>query len=224
MAVSSSEAGYCSFNFVLMDLLYYLSSEENVYFLCKKLCANGVADADGSDLYVLLITEEQIIVEILRDASKRADGVILWDYHVVCIQRKRGGDSPCLVWDLDSSLPFPSPLASYVSETIRPSFQLFSEYQRFFRIVHAPIFLRFFASDRRHMKDPAGNWIAKPPSYEPMVAEDKTVHNLNEFIEIRAKDIPTNIGAELINDVSNKKLGVVMNKNQLEEFFSQVSR
>ena len=42
---------------------------------------------------------------------------------------------------------------------------------------------------------------------------DKTVHNLNEFIEILAEDILTNVGAELINDVSNKKLGVVMNEN-----------
>ncbi|TXG70363.1 hypothetical protein EZV62_005298 [Acer yangbiense] len=159
-----------------------------------------------------------------QKASRRADGVILWDYHAVCIQRKRGGDSPCLVWDLDSSLPFPSSLASYVSETIRPSFQLFSEYRRCFRIVHAPIFLRSFASDRRHMKDPTGNWIAEPPSYEPIVAEDKTMHNLNEYIEIGAKNISTNVGAELINDVSNKKLGVVMNENQLEEFFSQISR
>ncbi|TXG70360.1 hypothetical protein EZV62_005295 [Acer yangbiense] len=89
-----------------------------------------------------------------------------------------------------------------------------------FRIVHAPIFLHSFASDRRHMKDPAGNWIAEPPSYEPIVAEDMTVHNLNEYIEIGAENISTNIGAELINDVSNKKLGVVMNENQLEEFFS----
>ncbi|KDO41226.1 hypothetical protein CISIN_1g0309242mg, partial [Citrus sinensis] len=61
----------------------------------------------------------------------------------------------------------------YVSETIQPSFQLFSEYQRFFRIVHAPVFLRCFASDRRHMKDSAGNWIAQPPAYEPIVAEGK---------------------------------------------------
>ncbi|KAK1548792.1 hypothetical protein Q3G72_010278 [Acer saccharum] len=76
------------------------------------------------------------------------------------------------------------------------------------------------------MKDPTGNWIAEPPSYEPIVAEDKTVHNLNEFIEICAEDISTYVGAELINDVSNKKLGlgVVMNENQLEEFFSQVSQ
>ena len=53
---------------------------------------------------------------------------------------------------------------------------------------------------------------------------DKTVHNLNEFIKIRAEDISTNVRAELINDVSNKKLGVVMNENQLEEFSSQVSQ
>ncbi|KAL5810459.1 hypothetical protein ACOSQ4_027027 [Xanthoceras sorbifolium] len=197
--------------------------EENVYLLCKKLCAKGVADADGSDLFVVFISNEKKQIPLWHQkASKRADGITLWDYHVVCIQRKRDGDSSCLVWDLDSSLPFPSPLASYVSETIRPSFPVFSEFQRFFRMVHAPIFLRFFASDRRHMKDPAGNWIAEPPSYEPIVAEDKTVHNLNEYIEIRAEEITTNVGADLITAVFNNKLGVVMNENQLEEFFSQV--
>lgn len=42
---------------------------------------------------------------------------------------------------------------------------------RFFRIVHAPIFLRSFASDRRHMKDSSGNWTAEPPTYDPIIAE-----------------------------------------------------
>ncbi|KAK0598750.1 hypothetical protein LWI29_037622 [Acer saccharum] len=161
MAVSSSE-----YSSQFDHTPFYC--EENVYFLCKKLCANGVADADGSDLYVVFISNEKKQIPLWHQkASKIADGVILWDYHA----RKRGDDSPCLVWDLDSSLPFPSPLASYVLETIQPSFQLFSEYRRCFRIVHAPIFLRSFASDRRHMKDPTGNWIAEPPSYEPIVAE-----------------------------------------------------
>ncbi|KAK3217864.1 hypothetical protein Dsin_011834 [Dipteronia sinensis] len=36
-----------------------LYCEENVYFLCKKLCANGVAEADGSDLYVVFISNEK---------------------------------------------------------------------------------------------------------------------------------------------------------------------
>ncbi|XVE75606.1 hypothetical protein DITRI_Ditri12bG0106700 [Diplodiscus trichospermus] len=120
-----------------------------------------------------------------QKASNRADGVILWDYHVICIQRKKDGDTDShLVWDLDSSLPFPCPLAAYVSETIRPSFQLFSNFQRFFRVVHAPLFLRHFASDRRHMKDSEGKWTAQPPTYEPIVAEGtvlETIHQIYSY-------------------------------------------
>ncbi|KAG8646680.1 protein N-terminal glutamine amidohydrolase isoform X2 [Manihot esculenta] len=172
--------------------------EENVYFLCKKLCQIGTADAEGSDLFVAFISNEKK-------------------------QRKGDGDSPCLVWDLDSSLPFPSPLAVYVSETIRPSFQLFSDYQRFFRIVHAPLFLRYFASDRRHMKDSTGNWIAQPPAYEPIVAEDGTVHNLNEYMEIYASNELTDMGADSVNLVFNQKHGVVISESRVEELFSLIS-
>ena len=69
------------------------------------------------------------------------------------------------------------------------------------------------------------NFIQILYSWFPMsTCADKTVHNLNEFIEILTEDISTNVGAELINDITNKKLGVVMNENQLEEFFSQVSQ
>ncbi len=49
---------------------------------------------------------------------------------------------------------------------------------RFYRIVHAPIFLRGFASDRRHMKDSVGNWTAEPPKYEPIVAEGKMLETV----------------------------------------------
>jgi len=48
---------------------------------------------------------------------------------VIALQIKQGNVPP-LVWDLDSTLPFTSPLPLYVSETIRPSFQLFSDYNR----------------------------------------------------------------------------------------------
>ncbi|XP_044505752.1 protein N-terminal glutamine amidohydrolase [Mangifera indica] len=198
--------------------------EENVYLLCKKLCGSGTADADGSDLFVVFISNEKKQIPLWNQkASKRVDGIILWDYHVICIQRKNDGAFPCLVWDLDSSLPFPSPLTPYLSETIRPSFQLFSEFHRYFRIVHAPIFLRYFASDRRHMKDSVGKWVAEPPKYEPIVAEDNTVHNLSEYIEMRSADVATDVGVDLINAVFTEKLGVVIGEKQLEEFFSQVS-
>lgn len=46
------------------------------------------------------------------------------------VQRRQEGEPSTVVWDLDSDLQFPSSLAIYVAETIRPSLQLFSEYQR----------------------------------------------------------------------------------------------
>ncbi|KAG8371958.1 hypothetical protein BUALT_Bualt12G0016900 [Buddleja alternifolia] len=194
--------------------------EENVYFLCKKLSEEGIAKSDGSDLFVVFISNEK---KQARKASHRADGVILWDYHVICVQKGKESNLPHLVWDLDSTLPFPSPLATYVAETIRPSFQLFSEFQRVFRIVHAPIFLRCFASDRRHMKDPAGEWVFPPPSSEVIVAEDGTVHNLNEYMEMSSLDVVKSIEADTLDAVLTQKLGVLVNESQLEEVFSQIS-
>ncbi|XP_057427375.1 protein N-terminal glutamine amidohydrolase [Lotus japonicus] len=198
--------------------------EENVYLLCKKLCDDGIANAEGSDLFVAFISNEKKQIPLWNQkASTRADGVILWDYHVICIQAIQG-DSPPLVWDLDSTLPFPSPLASYVSETIRPSFQLFSEYNRLFRIVHAPMFLRCFASDRRHMKVSSGNWIEDPPPHEPIVAEDGTVHNLNEYISMSVSDVDSNTKISSVKDATfTQKHGVVIKENQVEELFSLIS-
>lgn len=197
--------------------------EENVYLLCKKLCADGVADV--SDLFVVFISNENKHIPLWHQkASHRADGITLWDYHVICIQRRKEGKAVDLVWDLDSSLSFPSTLSSYVSESIRPSFELFSEFQRVFRIVHAPVFLRYFASDRRHMKDSQGNWISPPPEYQVLVAEDGTMHNLNQYINMSTKDVLKDLGDDSINAVFTKQLGVLVGESQLQEFFSCISR
>ncbi|XP_038904912.1 protein N-terminal glutamine amidohydrolase isoform X3 [Benincasa hispida] len=169
--------------------------EENVYFLCKKLCTNRMGDAREADLFVVFISNEKK-------------------------QRKKEGEFPFLVWDLDSTLPLPLPLGSYVSQAIRPSFQISPEFQRLFRIIHAPILFRHFASDRRHMKDSNGNWMAKPPDYEAIVAEDGTIHNLNEYMEIKAADVYPNNNIDVRDAIFFRKLGVVT--NDLGEFFSQI--
>lgn len=39
--------------------MFLSGSEENVYFLCKKLCANGMAHPDGSDLYIIFISNDK---------------------------------------------------------------------------------------------------------------------------------------------------------------------
>ncbi|PIA53701.1 hypothetical protein AQUCO_00900349v1 [Aquilegia coerulea] len=198
--------------------------EENVYLLCKRLSTIGVSNKDGSDLFVVFISNDYKQVPLWHQkASKRADGLIIWDYHAICIQMNKEGKVPFQVWDLDSTLPFPSPLAEYVSQAIQPSFQVYPEYQRYLRVVHAPIFLRKFASDRRHMKDSAENWISHPPAYEPIVAEDGTVHNLDAYIKIGASEV-TNVSDDLTQIVLSENFGGVVTERQLEDLFLHLSR
>ncbi|XP_020085757.1 protein N-terminal glutamine amidohydrolase, partial [Ananas comosus] len=197
-------------------------SEENVYFLCKKLISIGVADTVGVDLFVVFISNEEKKVPLWHQkASNSIDGLVVWDYHVICIQSKqKQGNDIDLVWDLDTTLPFPFLLNQYIPEAIRPLSFGHSMYSRLFRVVHAPIFLRSFASDRSHMKDPSGNWISSPPVYDPIVAEDGTTNNLNEYIQMRSKDARSL--EESINDVHSSKYGAVLSETMLEEFFSLI--
>lgn len=183
--------------------------------LCKRLSKD-----DASDLFVAFISNHLKQVPLWHQrASKRVDGLTIWDYHVICIQRNRESKVPFQVWDLDSTLPFPSPLSHYVTEAIRPSFQLYPQYQRLFRVVHGPLFISNFASDRSHMKDSTGNWIHQPPAYEPIVAEDGTVHNLDKYMKIHAAEA-TSFNDDLVRNVLSEKYGVVVGEGQFMNLFS----
>lgn len=46
------------FRFIPEISIGCVSSEENVYFLCKKLCSSEIADAQGSDLFVVFISND----------------------------------------------------------------------------------------------------------------------------------------------------------------------
>ncbi|KAM3403799.1 hypothetical protein ACQJBY_007111 [Aegilops geniculata] len=194
--------------------------EENVYLLCKELIRAGLADPAGNDLYAVFISNEEKKIPLwYQKASRTNDGFVLWDYHVICIQSRRNkGDVLDLVWDLDSSLPFPCPFLQYVGDAIQPLAFGDSIYGRLFRVVHGPVFLRSFASDRSHMKDPVGNWIELPPKYEPIVAEDGNTNNLNEYIAMSNNDVRDL--ESVVNDVYHNKHGVVINETLLPMFFS----
>lgn len=60
--------------------------------------------------------------------------------------------------------------------------------------MHAPVFLRHFASDRRHMKDSEGNWTAQPPPYEPIVAEGTCYQLYTKSISISYSSVPFPVG------------------------------
>ncbi|XP_068660523.1 protein N-terminal glutamine amidohydrolase isoform X3 [Aristolochia californica] len=183
----------------------------------------GVTDGEGRDLFAVFISNENRRIPLWHQkASSRTEGLILWDYHVLCIQRHGRGNALHQVWDLDTTLPFPVPLDQYVAEAVRPSLTLDSCFTRLFRVVHAPLFLRCFASDRRHMKNPNGHWMSPPPTYEPIIAEDGAIYNLDKYIQMSAKDVVTNTG-DLVERIFSERFGVIMNEMQVEEFFSMLS-
>ena len=104
----------------------------------------------------------QVVPLWRQRAGRDEEKLVIWDYHVIFISKP---DERCLVFDLDSDLPFPTYFHKYVTETFRTDAILNPEYHRFFRVIPAQEFLQTFASDRRHMKKPDGAWMKPPPPY-----------------------------------------------------------
>ncbi|KAK8943249.1 Protein N-terminal glutamine amidohydrolase [Platanthera zijinensis] len=172
--------------------------EENVYLLCKKLSMLGLADPSALDLFVVFISNED--KKLFKTGNQKRD-------------------KESLIWDLDSSLSFPLPLGKYVSETFRQQLLLKSTFRRILRVIHAPIFLRHFASNRTHMRDSLGNWISPPPSYEPIIAHDGSENNIDEYIRMHAADVVTNINAAALGLYSSK-YGVLIHEAMLQDFIA----
>lgn len=164
--------------------------EENVW----KLCAD-VRDSQAKELpycYVVFVSNDKRTVPLWRQrAGKEEEKLVIWDYHVLFLYAP---DDRCLVYDLDSELPFPTHFHKYVTETFRTDHILNPDYFRYFRVLPAAVFLQNFSSDRRHMKRPDGSWIKPPPDY-PIIITSASSHNLEEFINMD----PTKGNGEVMN-------------------------
>lgn len=115
--------------------------------------------------------------------------------------------------------------------------------------MHAPLFFKHFASDRRHMKEPDGSWTAQPPPYEPIVAqgemcnfsvftlsstifissarfclasEDGILHNLSEYIAMSGADTLSSLDPDTVRTAISQKLGVVVSHTQLQDLFTKL--
>jgi len=158
--------------------------EENVWKLCDHVRTNSpelLAKA-----YVVFVSNKKQVVPLWRQrAGRDEEKLVIWDYHVIFISKP---DERCLVFDLDSDLPFPTYFHKYVTETFRTDAILNPEYHRFFRVIPAQEFLQTFASDRRHMKKPDGAWMKPPPPYPCIMPTSEsgisTSHNLDDFISM----------------------------------------
>ncbi|GAB6019336.1 Protein N-terminal glutamine amidohydrolase, variant 2 [Chamberlinius hualienensis] len=115
-----------------------------------------------------------------QKASKREGGLVIWDYHVILIKKLHQS----VVYDLDSTLPFPCKFLQYATCTFKSDEFLKNVFHRKFRVIEAELFLQGFASDRSHMlQSGSGEWLKPPPTY-PCIQTSDSSNNLPEFLSM----------------------------------------
>ncbi|MEM1009398.1 MAG: hypothetical protein AAGJ35_10365 [Myxococcota bacterium] len=94
------------------------------------------------------------------------------------------------VWDLDTQLPCPCPLTLYLNasfeqipEPFLPHLRCFPQYQ----------YQSTFSSDRRHMRQPTGQFIHPPPPWPIIQNPSQPPHQLETMLDLQSTQHPTAI-------------------------------
>ena len=137
--------------------------EENVWHLCDNA---GLS----SGMHAVVVTSEAQVCPLWHQrCAADVEHPVFWDYHVFAVAR--GKDSfPC-VYDLDSTLAFPTSLATYIQATFGASGAFPSRYAPRFRIIPGSHFRAHFFSNRNHMRDADGRYLQAPPPWPPILGE-----------------------------------------------------
>ncbi|ORX83164.1 hypothetical protein BCR32DRAFT_326488 [Anaeromyces robustus] len=183
--------------------------EENVYKLCEKLNKNFSIPL--SRIYAVFISNEDKEVLFWKQKSQSNNFYpVVWDYHVIAIVKEEEGQ-PNIIFDLDSTLPFPCEFNVYLLNAIYPRqfARIVNEHQGLFRVIPAEMYFKNFASDRSHMLDSDGNWLKPPPDYPPIETKECSM-NIDQFI-----NMTSNTESEKFGTVYSLKsfIDLFMNKN-----------
>ena len=144
--------------------------EENVFHLAAHPALFG------DEPQVVFLSNSGSSVAMLSQ-TERPEGVVIWDYHVILVT----WSDRWLVWDLDSTLPFPCDARRYIVASL--PFDVPPQYRPLLRIVDAAEYRSGFHSDRRHMRDERGNLQAPPPSWQPIRGGEGS--NLHEYVNMK---------------------------------------
>jgi len=149
--------------------------EENIWHLCQHPLLEGFSKN------VLIISNSAKNCPFYAQKSAEGNLPVWWDYHVVLLATKDGVN---FIYDFDSTLPFPSPLTDYLSQTFPNSDVWLSKDLPGFKVIDAAIYINKFYSDRSHMKDDSGNWIFTPPAWPAITnGGDIMLYDLMNFSE-----------------------------------------
>jgi hypothetical protein len=136
--------------------------EENVWWLCREPVFQGTPAC------AVFISNPGRVCPTWHQRSAPDPALpVPWDYHVVLAAEATGGAWG--VWDLDTTLPWPCPLAAYLAGSFPGGVRLPEPLRPWFRVVERSVFVAAFASDRSHMVRPDGTWVAPPPAWAPIL-------------------------------------------------------
>ncbi|MFW5744578.1 MAG: hypothetical protein ACOC2D_14975 [Spirochaetota bacterium] len=138
--------------------------EENVYWLAHDDLAVR-PDADGGARVVLISNPHRAVAVAAQRAGRGPAGIVVWDYHAVYV---RDG----FVYDLDSVLSCPVPIAEYCAATFPAALRESAPAcAPVFAVIAARDYLRVFSSDRSHMRDEHGSYRQPPPPWRAIFRE-----------------------------------------------------
>lgn len=147
--------------------------EENIWHLCQE---SRFAPMRAHVVFISNLRRQCYFW--YQRAARNADEPICWDYHVILLAK----DTSWKIWDLDTTLAFPSDALAYLNRTFMHVGKTTPEWDPLFRLVDARQFAAEFASDRSHMIDADGNWMQPPPHWEPI--GNGRPNNLQSFIDM----------------------------------------
>lgn len=155
--------------------------EENVWQLLR-----ATLPAPVSAAWALLIRAESGPVWMTAQRLAEANQVVGWDYHVVALLEI--GDR-AWVADLDSRLPWPTPLQTYAEASFPPFVPVAGRPR--FRPLPATRYVKELRTDRRHMRSSEGGWLEPPPPW-PVISPGES--NLFDWLaddhDARSSDRP----------------------------------
>ncbi|MGB0524019.1 MAG: hypothetical protein ACPGJS_13710 [Flammeovirgaceae bacterium] len=132
--------------------------EENIWHL---------ANVFPNSLVLFILNYEKTTKLYYQKAAAHPLLPIHWDYHVILLREEEE-----LIYDFDTHLGFPVEVPSYFNMTFNIGIEHIDP-NCMLRFIHAQDYLKYFSSDRSHMKDEIGNWIHPPPAWELIQGEDE---------------------------------------------------
>ena len=139
--------------------------EENIWHLASDDRFSGL------DAKIVLVTGPGSHRKLwYQRCSEHVALPVHWDYHVILLVR----NDVWQVWDLDTILEFPVNASTYFRQTFRGPDESFENTNVIFRSINSTEYIANFSSDRSHMKLPSGDWAAPPPSWPPIVKNERS--------------------------------------------------